>query len=242
MQFKTLTLALALGLLSSEVAAAAASESDPAAAAASGAAASGAQLTLNAANVQSASDTTGAGATGATAAQKNSVTSNNNFINICDGKVTTNGKQFAGGSCNGIPMGDIPPQTQTPSTLITSPANGQDLPAEQSFNLVANIANIQTGTFTNPDVTYYSAPQALNAQQQIIGHTHFTIQNTAATLGAGKPLDPTKFAFFKGVDDAADGQGNVVVQVAGGLPAGSYRVCTMAAAANHQPVLVALAQ
>jgi transcription initiation factor TFIID subunit 15 len=63
--------------------------------------------------------------------QANSQTSTNNFINICAGKVLTNGLQQVGGSCNGIPMGDIPEQKNTPSTLITSPQNGQDVAANQ---------------------------------------------------------------------------------------------------------------
>jgi hypothetical protein len=110
------------------------------------------------------------------------------------------------------------------------------------MTFVANIAGIQTGTFTNPDTTYYSAPQALNAQGLIVGHTHFTVQDMGANANPQAALDPTKFAFFKGVDGPADGAGNVAATATGGLPAGNYRVCTMAGAANHQPVIVAAAQ
>jgi len=199
-------------------------------------------LTLDQAAVQTASAATGAGAEGSTAEQANSQTDNANFINICSGKTLTNGLQQVGGSCNGIPMGDIPAQNQMPSTIITNPGPMQDLPANQDITMVANIANIQTGTFTNPDVTYYSAPQALNGQGQIIGHTHFTVQDMGGNAAPQQALDPTKFAFFKGIDGPADAQGNVAATIEGGLPAGTYRVCTMSSSANHQPVLVAVAQ
>ena len=56
------------------------------------------------------------------------------------------------------------------------------------------------------------------------------------------PLDNTKFAFFQGVNTPADSKGNLNVQVTAGLPAGVYRLGSINAAANHQPVLVAEAQ
>lgn len=46
----------------------------------------------------------------AEAGQVNSVTSQNNFIDDCAGLTLTNGAQVAGGSCNGITMGEIPSQ------------------------------------------------------------------------------------------------------------------------------------
>lgn len=55
------------------------------------------------------------------------------------------------------------------------------------------------------------------------------------------PPDPTTFAFFKGIDDAGNGKGLLQAVVIGGLPVGVYRVCTMIAARNHQPVNMALA-
>jgi len=38
------------------------------------------------------------------------------------------------------------------------------------------------------------------------------------------------------------GQGGLTAAVAGGLPAGSYRLCTMTSSSNHQPVLMPVAQ
>ena len=103
-------------------------------------------------------------------------------------------------------------------------------------------ANFAPGTFTNADNTYYSAPQDLDGSGNIIGHTHVTIQDLGGSLNPTTPLDATQFAFFKGINDAGDGNGLLSADVAGGLPAGNYRLCSMSSAANHQPVLMPVAQ
>jgi len=101
---------------------------------------------------------------------------------------------------------------------------------------------LQAGSFTNPDSTYYTAPQQLNGQGLIIGHTHVTVQDMGGTLNPSQPLDATKFAFFKGINDDGNGNGLLKATVTGGLPAGMYRVCTLTGASNHQPVLMPVAQ
>jgi hypothetical protein len=75
----------------------------------------------------------------------------------------------------------------------------------------------------------------------VVGHTHIVIEALEA-LDQTTPTDPTRFAFFKGVDTPAAADGTVTIQVAAGLPAGVYRMSTINTAANHQPVLVAVAQ
>ena len=61
-------------------------------------------------------------------------------------------------------------------------------------------------------------------------------------MGQTTPLDNTKPTFFQGVNTPADSKGNLNVDVTAGLPAGVYRLGSINAAANHQPVLVAEAQ
>lgn len=63
-----------------------------------------------------------------------------------------------------------------------------------------------------------------------------------ATQNPQQALDASQVAFFKGIDTAADANGVLKVTVAGGLPAGFYRVCTMSSASNHQPVLMPVAK
>lgn len=134
-------------------------------------------------------------------------------------------------------MGDIPSTSNMVSTIITFPQPGQTIQANQDFSVTLQINGIQAGAFTNAKATYYSAPQSLNGQGQIIGHTHVTIQDIGS-LNTPTPPDPTTFAFFKGIDDAGNGSGGLSATVSGGLAAGTYRVCTMSSSANHTPVLM----
>jgi len=139
-------------------------------------------------------------------------------------------------------MGQIPAKTNMVSTLIITPRTGGDpIPSGETFDIEVKVSNLEAGFFTNAAATYYSAPQALK-NGKIIGHTHVTVQNLGDSLNPSKPLPPQTFAFFKGINDAGDGNGLLKATVTGGLPAGNYRVCTMTAASNHQPVLMPVAQ
>lgn len=103
------------------------------------------------------------------------------------------------------------------------------------------IENLETGQFVNPNSNYLAAPQQLNSQGIIRGHSHVVIQRLQS-LGQTTPLDPEKFDFFKGMNGAAV-NGILTADVGGeGLPAGFYRLSSVNSAANHQPVLVAVAQ
>ncbi|KAK4250959.1 ribosomal protein s17 [Corynascus novoguineensis] len=203
----------------------------------------GGTATCLAANaLQTGSQSTGQNGGQVEAGQVESATDDANFINFCAGETLTNGQQNRDGSCNGIPMGKIPAANKMVSTVILNPQNGDDLAEGQTFNIEVKIANMELGSFTNAQETYYSAPQDLNGQGLVIGHTHVTVQDTGNTLNPTQPLDASQFAFFKGINDAGDGQGTLAAEVTGGLPAGCYRVCTMSGASNHQPVLMPVAQ
>ena len=102
------------------------------------------------------------------------------------------------------------------------------------------VQNFQTGAFVNAQENYFAAPQQLNAQGQIIGHSHVVVEQLTA-LDQTTPTDPKKFAFFKGLNAAAQG-GVLTADVTAGLPAGFYKVSSINTAANHQPVLVPIAQ
>ncbi|OBT50534.1 hypothetical protein VE04_09546 [Pseudogymnoascus sp. 24MN13] len=201
-------------------------------------AADGLTLLANAVQKGSAQD----GSANIAAGQALSLTSDNNFINFCSGKTLTDGLQVQGGSCNGVVMGDIPSKSNMVSSIITFPTQGgADVQADTTFDIKVQMANFVAGTFTNADNTYYSAPQQLQGGK-VVGHTHVTVQDLGNTLNPTTPLDATQFAFFKGINDAGDGKGGLSATVTGGLPAGNYRVCTMASSSNHQLVLMPVAQ
>lgn len=139
-------------------------------------------------------------------------------------------------------MGDIPAKTAMVSSVITFPeTNGQAINSDTTFNISVQMSNLVAGSFTNADATYYAAPQALQGGQ-VVGHTHVTVQDMGKSLNPTTALDATQFAFFKGINDAGNGKGLLQAVVTGGLPAGNYRVCTMASASNHQPVIMPVAQ
>ncbi|KAG7290158.1 hypothetical protein NEMBOFW57_000155 [Staphylotrichum longicolle] len=170
-----------------------------------------------------------------------SATDSANFINFCAGRTLTNGQQNKSGSCNGIPLGRIPATTNMISTIITSPQPGDRLSANTTFTVSIQTRHLRAGYLVNPSTNYYTAPQDLDENGDIIGHCHISIQEIGSLRTVVVP-DPTKFAFFKGVDDEGDGKGGLKAEVTGGLPEGVYRVCTMVAARNHQPVAMPVAQ
>ncbi|KAJ7171835.1 hypothetical protein C8R43DRAFT_1231320 [Mycena crocata] len=176
--------------------------------------------------------------------QSASSTSSNNYINFCaltlPGTPLTNGAQITTGSCNPTPIGLIPSSDKMPSAKFLFPKNGGSVTANTAFDAQLNVANFQTGVFTNAQKTYFAAPQTLNGQGLIIGHSHIVIE-TLTSLDQITPTDPKKFFFFKGVDAAAV-NGVLTVNVATGVPAGAYRMCTINSSSNHQPVIVPIAQ
>ncbi|KAI0047639.1 hypothetical protein FA95DRAFT_1605874 [Auriscalpium vulgare] len=177
-----------------------------------------------------------------TAGQVASLTSKNNFINFCltVNKPITNGQQVKTGSCNPAPMGVIAATTNMPSGKFTNPKNLDTIKANTNLTISLALKHLDAGHFTNAQETYYAAPQQVNAQGDIIGHTHVVVEKIDS-LTTTKVTDPNVFQFFKGVNGAAV-NGVVSADVPGGLPVGCYRLASINAAANHQPTLVAVAQ
>ncbi|KAG5646871.1 hypothetical protein DXG03_001947 [Asterophora parasitica] len=175
--------------------------------------------------------------------QVKSLTSTNNFINFCLTQPSlpiTDGKQITTGSCNPAPIGAIPSVDRMPSSKFTFPPNGGNVGANQPFTISMAINNLQTGNFVNAQNNYFAAPQQLNGQGTIIGHSHVVVEQLTS-LTQTTPTDPRKFAFFKGLNGVAQG-GVLTADVTSGLPAGAYRLCSINAAANHQPAIVPVAQ
>ncbi|KAJ6479175.1 hypothetical protein DFH09DRAFT_951464 [Mycena vulgaris] len=178
------------------------------------------------------------------AGQTASSTSTNNYINFCALTLAntplTNGGQITSGSCNPTPIGLIPSVDKMPSAKFNFPRNGDTINANIAFDASLNVVNFHTGVFTNAQKTYFAAPQTLDGAGLIIGHSHFVIEALTA-LDQILPTDPTKFVFFKGIDGAAV-NGALSVNVAKGVPAGAYRICSINSSSNHQPVIVPIAQ
>ncbi|KAF8203165.1 hypothetical protein BJ912DRAFT_943061 [Pholiota molesta] len=178
-----------------------------------------------------------------TAGQVPSLTSTNNFINFCltvPNLPITNGKQITTGSCNPAPIGVIPSADQMPSSKFTNPKNGDTIPANAAFTISMAINNLETGNFVNAEENYFAAPQQLNAQGTIIGHSHVVVESLQS-LDQTTPTNPKQFAFFKGLNAAAQ-NGVLTADVTNGVPAGAYRLCSINSSSNHQPAIVPIAQ
>jgi len=173
-----------------------------------------------------------------------SLTSGNNFINFCaitlPAVPITNGLQITTGSCNPAPMGLIPSTANMPSAKFTFPKNFGSVPANQPFTISLAIQGMETGFFVNAQQNYFAAPQQLNKAGQVIGHSHVVVE-ALSSFTQTTPTEPLKFAFFKGLNAAAV-NGILTANVTTGLPAGTYKVSSINTAANHQPVLVPIAQ
>jgi hypothetical protein len=178
------------------------------------------------------------------AGQVASLTSSNNFINFClltlPNTPLTNGKQITTGSCNPAPMGLIPSTSNMPSAKFQVPKNGDVIPVDTAFTITMAVQGFETGNFVNAQENYFAAPQQLNSQGQVIGHSHVVVEQLTS-LDQTTPTNPQVFAFFKGLNAAAV-NGVLTADVANGLPAGTYKVSSINTAANHQPILVPIAQ
>jgi len=152
----------------------------------------------------------------------------------------TNGQQITTGSCNPAPMGVIAASSVMPASKFTNPKNLDTIKANTAFTISMAINNLETGNFVNADENYFAAPQQVNGQGQIVGHSHVVVE-AISSLTSTTVNDPTKFAFFKGLNDPAQ-NGVLTADVTAGLPAGTYRLASINTAANHQPALVAIAQ
>jgi hypothetical protein len=111
-----------------------------------------------------------------------------------------------------------------PASKITFPQNFGTFAADTEFTFKMNIQNMVTGNFVNANTNYYGAPQQLQGGN-VVGHSHVTVQKLDS-LTSTTPLDPTVFAFFKGINDPA-ANGVLSVDVTAGLPAGVYRFCSV---------------
>jgi hypothetical protein len=183
------------------------------------------------------------GLTSAEPGEEASQTSTNNYINFCLPTLSTlpitNGIQPPGGTCNPIPMGQIPAASQVPAVAFTSPLDGSTIPANTPFNATLKVLNIDMGHFTNATSTYLAAPQTLNNAGQVKGHSHVAIQETG---GSTDPQNPAKFAFFKGLNSPVDGNNELTAVVSAGLPDGIYRICSITTSANHASIVAGQAQ
>ncbi|KAJ3124976.1 hypothetical protein HK098_000696 [Nowakowskiella sp. JEL0407] len=156
------------------------------------------------------------------------------------GQALGDGSQNGDGFCSSVEQGSIPSLETMVSTLIVAPEYNETIDARKDFTVIIGIHNLETGFFDNPKTQYYLFPQTLNANGQIQGHQHITIQK----LNGKGPMDPKKFAFFKGLNKASDDGQTLAVTVPAGTikESGEHRICSISGSFSHQPVIMPVAQ
>jgi len=155
------------------------------------------------------------------------------------GQALSDGTQNRDGSCSSQVQGQIPSVDKMISTIITSPKNGETISKDQDFKVTLKTNNMETGFFDDAQKEYYTQPQTLTQDGRVKGHQHVTIQN----IGDGNnPPDANEKAFFKGVNEAANGAGELSVDVPPLNTTGQFRICTMTGSFSHQPVIMPIAQ
>jgi hypothetical protein len=127
----------------------------------------------------------------------------------------------------------IPSVDNIPSAKFIFPPNFAALAKNKAFTVQVVINNLETGWFTNPDSTFLSAPLVVNAEGDIMGHSHVVIEQLTG-FGQTTPTDPKQFVYFKALNSPAV-NGVLSTNVTGGLPAGYYRIAAIHSGANHQP-------
>ncbi|KAJ6480816.1 hypothetical protein C8R47DRAFT_598840 [Mycena vitilis] len=178
------------------------------------------------------------------AGQSASATSSNNFINFCATSTLplNNGTQTKTGYCNPAPMGVLPAATRMPTSKFTYPRNTDIIRTNAPFTIGLAVKNLATGNFANGQTSYLTAPQQLDSSGQIQGHPLIVIEQLPAGADAFTPPDTTNFVFFKGLSGVADSTGVLTGAIDDGLPAGFYKLSSIIAATNGQPVLLPVLQ
>lgn len=112
-----------------------------------------------------------------------------------------------------------------PYSKFIYPKNGSLLAANTTFTVQLAIENLDTGHFSNAATNFLAAPQTVNDQGVLVGHSHIVIQALSSYMSED-PVDPRHFVFFKAMNAAATNK-ILSVDVTGGIPAGIYRISSV---------------
>ncbi|KAI8918943.1 hypothetical protein BC831DRAFT_481576 [Entophlyctis helioformis] len=158
------------------------------------------------------------------------------FRNVKEGT----GSQFQNGEgCVSTPQGLIPDVNQMVSSLIFNPQDGSNVDASKGFRIEFNVRNLATGVATKADSQFLLSPQTLSADGKIEGLTNIVVQR----MTGNRAPDARDFDFFDSFEaESRDGTFSVNVPAGAIKQNGEYRICTMAASASHQPVVMPVAQ
>jgi hypothetical protein len=90
-------------------------------------------------------------------------------------------------------MGIIAATNRMPSAKFVFPKNNANLEANTTFTIKIAVRQLHTGYFVNPDNNFLSAPQQVDENGLVLGHSHIVIEKLSA-LDQTEPTDPEQFA------------------------------------------------
>lgn len=152
-----------------------------------------------------------------------------------------NGKQSRKASiCSETQQGVIPDVSKMVSTIIKTQ---KSINTKNTFNTRISTKSLLSGFKSDLENKFLSEPQSIDSQSGFIkGFMQLTIQPILSNTAP----DPKNVVFFQELNDKSPQNGNAefIVQIPAGTikTKGLHRICTMAAAAAGQPVLMPVAQ
>jgi hypothetical protein len=138
----------------------------------------------------------------------------------------------------------IPEVTRMISSIITAPASASTVNAAQGFQVQFATQNMMTGNSANMQNQFLLVPQTLDPNNGLVqGFMQISIQQINNPQSAP---DAQQFSFFQASDARSDANGLTRFTI--NVPAnairtrGLHRICTIAASAGGQPVIMPVAQ
>jgi hypothetical protein len=146
--------------------------------------------------------------------------------------------------CVNTVQGMIPDVNKMVSSIITAPASAGQVNGNQGFQVQFTTINLMAGLAANMQNQFMLVPQTLDPNNGLIqGFMQLSIQSIANTQAAP---DARQVAFFAPSDTRSDANGvtRFTIQVPPNAirSRGLHRICTVAASAGGQPLIMAVAQ
>jgi hypothetical protein len=146
--------------------------------------------------------------------------------------------------CVNTVQGMIPDVDKMISSIITAPASEAQVNGFQGFQVQFTSINMMAGNTVNMQNQFLLVPQTLDPNNGLIqGFMQISIQNIPNPQSAP---EASQFSFFSALDTTSDANGigrfTVTVPPNAIRTRGLHRICTVAASASGQPVIMAVAQ
>jgi hypothetical protein len=161
------------------------------------------------------------------------------------GEATGQQQPNGGNMCVSTPQGLIPEVGKMVTTLITSPPSSSTVNADQGFCLQFQTNNMMSGLSADLTTQFLMVPQTLDSNTGMVqGFMQVVVQKIDDPALAPDAKEVQFFASTVDTKSDSNGVTKYKVDVPPGLikTRGLHRLCTVAASASGQPVIMPVAQ